>query len=289
MQRLGNSEMTMGLSNNLDFDVNNDQDRFMKVLSSIFRSLGRLFLQPIFLILLLILVSAGGVYLFTENRTIGDQLSQLRDDPDAAAREEIEDLVAQVAKLTEVPEGEQPTIATVTDVESIKDQSFFQNAQNGDRVLIYAEARRAILFRPETGKIVEVAPINIGQTEGLDQDQEGTGEAMEGEVMEKEVPEVSTGPVKLAFSNGTSTAGLTVNASDTVIETLSDLEIDVVSRIDAKGDFDTTTVVVLTEGYEAVAELIAGAVGGTVGDLPEGEVIPDADVLVILGANYVTE
>ena len=58
----------------------------MKVLSSIFRSLGRLFLQPIFLILLLILVSAGGVYLFTENRTIGDQLSQLRDDPDAAAR-----------------------------------------------------------------------------------------------------------------------------------------------------------------------------------------------------------
>ena len=107
--------------------------------------------------------------------------------------------------------------------------------------------------------------------------------------MEKEVPEVSTGPVKLAFSNGTSTAGLTVNASDTVIETLSDLEIDVVSRIDAKGDFDTTTVVVLTEGYEAVAELIAGAVGGAVGDLPEGEVIPDADVLVILGANYVTE
>ena len=40
--------------------------------------------------------------------------------------------------------------------------SFFSKAKVGDKVIIYTNARKAILYDPVAGKIVEVAPVNIG-------------------------------------------------------------------------------------------------------------------------------
>lgn len=87
---------------------------------------------------------------------------QLKNDPSAAAREEAARFVAQVGALIELPEGEQPTVATVSDIERLKDQPFFAKAKKGDKVLIYTNARKAILFSATSGKILEVAPLNIG-------------------------------------------------------------------------------------------------------------------------------
>lgn len=77
-------------------------------------------------------------------------------------QDEVRQLVGEVSKLMELPAGEDPTIATVTDVEQLRAQPFFLNAQNQDKVLIYSNARKAILYRPSTKKVIEVAPINIG-------------------------------------------------------------------------------------------------------------------------------
>lgn len=77
-------------------------------------------------------------------------------------QDEIKKLVAEVGKLIELPQGETPTIATVTDISKLKDQPFFAKAKNGDKVLIYANARKAILYDPQAKKIVDIAPINIG-------------------------------------------------------------------------------------------------------------------------------
>lgn len=90
------------------------------------------------------------------------QLNQLKADPQKAAQEESRDLITRVGKLIVLPEGEEPTVATVTDTELLKDQPFFVNARQGDKVLIYTNARKAILYSPENDKIVEVAPVNIG-------------------------------------------------------------------------------------------------------------------------------
>lgn len=79
-----------------------------------------------------------------------------------AVDDETTQLIARVASLVSLPEGETPTIATVTDVEKLKSQAFFAKAENGDKVLIFSKARKAYLYRPTTNKIVEIGPINIG-------------------------------------------------------------------------------------------------------------------------------
>ncbi len=90
------------------------------------------------------------------------QVNTLKTDPQKAAQEESKALIAKVGNLIVLPEGEEPTVATVTDPEVLKDQAFFAKAQKGDKVLIYANARKAILYSPSENKIIEVAPVNIG-------------------------------------------------------------------------------------------------------------------------------
>lgn len=135
---------------------------------------GRRVLKWFSIVIIVAAVIASGVfaYLYFEARQEVEQYS----DPQAAAQAETERLTQEVGELIELPADEQPTIATVVDREELQDQPFFANAQNGDRVLIYTQARKAILYRPDTKKIIEVAPINIGdqQTQSNQQEQSST-------------------------------------------------------------------------------------------------------------------
>jgi len=90
------------------------------------------------------------------------QYSNIKTNPQQVSQQEATDLVARVGKLILLPTDEVPTIATVTDPQPLKNQPFFANAQKGDRVLIYTGAKKAILYNPTENKIVEVAPVNIG-------------------------------------------------------------------------------------------------------------------------------
>ncbi|HEY5806219.1 MAG TPA: hypothetical protein VIS56_02415 [Candidatus Saccharimonadales bacterium] len=88
------------------------------------------------------------------------QLTALQSDPAVAARQESKDLVDAVGKLIVLPD-ESPAIATVDDKDKLTSQAFFKNAANGDKVLMYAEAKKAILYRPSVNKVLEVAYLNI--------------------------------------------------------------------------------------------------------------------------------
>lgn len=107
------------------------------------------------LAVLVVIALGAAVYFYV-------QLNQLREDPQKVAQEEAKSLVTKVGKLIVLPEGEEPTVATVTDPNLLRDQPFFANAKTGDKVLIYTNARKAILYNPEENKIIEVAPVNIG-------------------------------------------------------------------------------------------------------------------------------
>ena len=65
-----------------------------------------------------------------------------------------------MAEIYLIPTGEEPTIATVSDPAALKNQSFFSSSAKGDKVLIFTQAGKAVLYRPSINKIVEVAPIN---------------------------------------------------------------------------------------------------------------------------------
>ena len=88
----------------------------------------------------------------------------LSKNPQTVAEQEVKNLVAKVSTLIVLPEGETPTVATVSDTAALKEQPFFAKAQNGDKVLIYTTAKRAILYSLTLNKILEVAPLNIGES-----------------------------------------------------------------------------------------------------------------------------
>ena len=83
-------------------------------------------------------------------------------DPDAVTKKEIKTLTSRIGGFMELPAGEQPTLATVADPEKLKGQEFFAHARTGDKLLIYPKAKKAILYRPATGKIIEVTNLTVG-------------------------------------------------------------------------------------------------------------------------------
>ena len=84
--------------------------------------------------------------------------------PATSASNEAQDLVEQINKYLQLPD-ETPTVATVNDVSKLKNQSFFKNAQNGDKVLVFPKAGRALLYRPSSHKIIEYSLVNLNVTD----------------------------------------------------------------------------------------------------------------------------
>lgn len=103
------------------------------------------------LVLLLLVTSSGSAYFYKKYSTTKKQ------DP----QQELIDTIADVSKLMVLPTNETPTLATVSDPEKLKDQAFFAQAKVGDKVLIYTQARKAILYSPSKNMIIEVSPLNI--------------------------------------------------------------------------------------------------------------------------------
>ncbi len=72
-------------------------------------------------------------------------------------QDETQQIVGVIDQFMILPTDETPTLLNVSEVEKLQSQSFFKSAQNGDRILLYAKAGKAILYRPSVKKIVEVA------------------------------------------------------------------------------------------------------------------------------------
>jgi len=116
----------------------------------------------------LIVVSGLAGYFWYQNKN-NTKLGQFDSETQAGAQTEAEKLVIEIGRLLVLPTDEQPTVATVTDLEALKGQPFFLNAKIGYKVLIYTKAKKAILYDPQARKIVEVAPINLGNQPTLPQ------------------------------------------------------------------------------------------------------------------------
>lgn len=208
----------------------------------------------------LVLVAAGfAVYYFMQYQNSQSLLK----DPQKATAQETGKIVDEVGRLIVLPQNEQPQIATVSDVNALKQQSFFAQAKNGDIVLIYTKAQKAVLYDPVQKKVVEVGPINVAAA----------------------TPSAAPVPAELrvALYNGTSVTGLSTTTERDLKAKLP--TVIVVSKGNAAKNTYTKTVVVDVTGKQAAgAALLAKTLNGEVGSLPDGESKPaNADYVIILG------
>lgn len=122
--------------------------------------------KPLKAIAILILVVAVG-FLTYQYIDAKQQIKELQKAPAKAAQSQNDSdaVIAKVSKLTILP-AEQPTVATVSDIAKLKDQAFFNNAKNGDKVLIFKNSKKAVIYRPSTNQIIEIAPIVPGTDAG---------------------------------------------------------------------------------------------------------------------------
>jgi mRNA-degrading endonuclease RelE of RelBE toxin-antitoxin system len=76
-----------------------------------------------------------------------------------AAKDTAPTVLEKVGKLVSLPQDEEPTVATITDLKPLEGQEFFKDARIGDKVIFYKEAGRAILYRPTQNKVITAAPL----------------------------------------------------------------------------------------------------------------------------------
>lgn len=200
------------------------------------------------------------IFLYTQY-----QKSQaLLNNPVAAGQLEAKELIKKISRLMVLPEKEEPTVATVSDYKKLKDQPFFKNAHNGDKVLIYTKAAIAVLYDPKLDKILAVMPVTLGSNSQV------AGSSSEA-------------PLKIALYNGTETPGLTNTIDQQLTTNINNVSIS--TKVNAaKTDYQSTIVVALTPKGTQAASQVAGYLKAAVADLPEGESKPAAgDILIIIG------
>lgn len=189
---------------------------------------------------------------------------QVVNNPSLAAQEEVKTLVEKVGKLIELPTNEVPTVATVSDKEKLANQPFFTKAANGDKVLIFTQGGKAILYRPSVNKIIEMAPVNIGQSQ------------------QTATPSPVPQKIKVALYNGTDSTGLTGKFEARLKNKFT--EIDIVKKEQAvKNDYEKTLIVDISKKYPDMVKQLATELSATVSSMPEGETPPNSDILIIFG------
>ena len=223
----------------------------------------------IFFVVTLVVIALG-IFGYFQYSKVNAELSNLRkaSATTQATIEEVTQITLDVGKLMELPE-ERATIASVTDAEKLKNQPFFAKSQNGDKVLIFTTAKKAILYRPSTRKIIDVAPITIGN-----KDPTASASA---EATSSAVPQYS-----VILRNGTPIVGFTKTFDPIVKEKTP--ELSVVDRENAaKKDYQTSLFIDVVGDKTNRAVELARALDLTLGKLPDGEATPSSDFLILLG------
>ncbi|MEK7557125.1 MAG: hypothetical protein AAB538_04065 [Patescibacteria group bacterium] len=124
------------------------------------------------LLLLVVVLIAIGLFIWAEQqrRTVSSKLEQteaeleeIRKSTQRGGEEVAKEVLTKVRSHMIVPEEPQPTVATIIDINRLKEASeFYAVADNGDHLII--TEKRAILYDPDRDIILDVVPVRINKT-----------------------------------------------------------------------------------------------------------------------------
>ena len=161
-----------------------------------------------------------------------------------------DELIISISKQLNISGDPNPAILTVIEKEKTN-QPFLEESQDGDKVLLYYKSQKAVLYRPAEAKIIKsgsftppAAKIQLRQ----------------GSSVEKRLTDVEALVSKVANTKISTRDASTLN------------------------NYTQTVVVNVTGRYDNEAVAVAKALGTTLRTVPQIESIPDADILVIVGA-----
>jgi hypothetical protein len=104
----------------------------------------------------LIFVAGGGA--FGWYKWYQYQLSQ---NPAVIYAKKLKTITDIASQQVALPKGEQPVIATISDVTKLPNEAFFKDAQDGDKILMYKKHKEAFLYRPTTGQVITEAVLDF--------------------------------------------------------------------------------------------------------------------------------
>lgn len=214
----------------------------------------------------MILVIAGGIAGFLWYRNAFPSTNP--------GESEIDRLTNEIGKFYVLPVGETPTLSTVSEQNKLTEQAFFEKAKNGDKVLIYSQAKKAILYDPQAKKILEIAPITETQAQPTPENSP---------ISSQTAAPAAKLTAKIVLRNGTKVVGLASKTRTALKEDFPD--INVVKLDNAHEDsYEDTIIVLLDKESKADADILAKNLGAKIGELPDKETEPtNADILVIIG------
>lgn len=209
-------------------------------------------------IVLAVTILLGGLFLYNTLSTKNPV------DPQIQTQEEVKKYVGEIGKLMDLPVNETPTVATIIDITKLADQSFFKRGKNGDKVLLYPNNQKAILYDPGAKRIIEVGPFNPGTA---------TASASAQDI------------AKVVLRNGTKLGNLAAKIEEKLKKEIPGIEISLKENA-ATNIVKKTTVSLLSDSKKAQAESIAKSLNVSLSGLASGEAKPtDADIVVIIGTD----
>jgi len=208
----------------------------------------------VILAILLIVMTVISTWLFVNYRDAMDQIQNdvSVEETNGLTDKQAKEIITKVGEHIVLSAEEVPVVARLEDADSLKqEQAFFKNAQNGDFLLIYSD--RGIIYSPDKDILINVGPTQSPQIQGS----------------------------SVEVRNGSLTSGAAQELGNQINQQAAYTVIGVGNA--ANFNYEKTVLVNLGEGDVSDLEESLGVTA--VSEMPEGEVMPQAEVVVIIGNN----
>lgn len=104
--------------------------------------------------------SALAIYSYQKLNNSNTLGAQVIADSERLSEKEIKALTEKVSQIAVLPENEIPVVLPITDLTKLHSNEFFKDAKLKDKILIFKQAGRIIIYDPINNKIVNMGPYS---------------------------------------------------------------------------------------------------------------------------------